>query len=90
MGQPLDQFALILPRGAGLNDIMLMAIESRRDAQAPGGKTPRGVDLTMQLQLSTPPRFGDPRLPQRFWSKIRVGDAEAVRRGDGADETPAE
>lgn len=30
--------------------------------------------LPMQLQLTTSPLFGDPRLPARFWSKVRVLD----------------
>jgi hypothetical protein len=50
---------------------MVVATERGRDAHAPDPTTPKGV-LSMQLQCTTSPLFGDPRLPPHFWSKVRV------------------
>src|SRR3990167_623819 len=36
----------------------------------------------MQAQLSTPPTFGDPRLPDRFWAKVNPNGPVPAQRPD--------
>jgi len=35
--------------------------------------------VSMQSQLTISPLFGDPRLPARFWAKVRIGPVPAYR-----------
>ena len=37
------------------------------------------MGLPMQTEFTTSPVFGDPRLPLRFWAKVRVGSIPAHR-----------
>ena len=39
----------------------------------------RETEFSMQAQLSSPPLFGDTRLPHRFWAKVRIGSVPADR-----------
>ena len=50
--------------------MFVSTLDRSRDAHTPGSPTPKGV-LSMLNQSIT---FGDPRLPERFWDKVRVRD----------------
>ncbi|KKM80048.1 hypothetical protein LCGC14_1343730 [marine sediment metagenome] len=52
-------------------------IDRSRDAYTPGSPTPKGV-LSM-LDQHTTFLFGDPRLPVRFWAKVRIGSTPTQR-----------
>jgi len=52
--------------------IMVISTADRsRDAYTPGSPTSKG-GLPMLNQSTISPQFGDPRLPERFWAKVRV------------------
>lgn len=53
---------------------MVVAIERGRDAIGARPHDTERVCLSMHNQLTTSPLFGDPRLPARFWDKVRVLD----------------
>ena len=50
---------------------MVVATERGRDAVTRPTPRHRKARLTMQLQSTTSPLFGDPRLPARFWKKAQ-------------------
>ena len=50
--------------------IMVVATERGRDAASARPHDTEGVS-SMQPHLTTPPLFGDPRLPARFWDKVQ-------------------
>ena len=53
--------------------MVVSKLDRGRDAYTPDPVTPKG-GLSMQPQLTISPVFGDPRLPTRFWEKVRVLD----------------
>jgi hypothetical protein len=57
---------------------MVVSTERGRDAYTPDPTTPKG-GLSMQPQLTISPTFGDPRLPARFWAKVKLGSAPTHR-----------
>ena len=54
---------------------MVVATDRGRDAYTSGPVTPKG-GLSMLNQSTT---FGDPRLPTRFWAKVKLGSIPACR-----------
>jgi hypothetical protein len=53
---------------------MVVAIERGRDVATRPTPRQRKASLSMQLQFTTSPVFGDPRLLARFWDKVHVLD----------------
>ena len=51
---------------------MIIVTARGRDAMNVRPHDTRRYKLPMQLQFSTSPLFGDPRLPTRFWLKVRI------------------
>ena len=55
--------------------MVVSELDRGRDAYTPDPATPKG-GLSMLNQSTT---FGDPRLPARFWAKVRIGSTPAHR-----------